>query len=124
MSPRILIIDDSEHLRTMLAVTLKFKSYQVTDAENGLAGLQAALAGTFDLILCDIDMPVMNGLEFVRRFRAEVSPATPILMLTAEDSDLTVRAISAGATAVLCKPFEPIGLLREIERHLGGMTNA
>lgn len=119
MSARILIIDDSEHLRAMLSATLQFKRYRVTDAENGHAGLQAALAGPHDLILCDIDMPVMNGLEFVRRFREQVSPQTPILMLTAEDTDLTSRALSAGATAILYKPFEPIALLKEIERHLG-----
>jgi CheY-like chemotaxis protein len=118
MSPRILIIDDADHLRSVLKLTLEFKGYEVTDAGDGREALDAAHAQAFDLIFCDIEMPVMNGIEFVRHYRAEVSPATPIIMLTAEGNEPIGRALAAGATAVIHKPFEPISLLDEINRHL------
>lgn len=120
MSAHILIIDDADHIRSVLAVTLEFKGYSVTGAENGQAGLDAAAAHKPDFIFCDIEMPVMNGLEFVRRFRAEVDPNTPILMLTAEGDELIKRAMEAGATGSIRKPFEPIQLLKLLEKHLGG----
>ena len=118
MSALILIIDDAEHLRAIMKMTLEFKGYTVHEAGDGREGLDAARAYSFDLIFCDIEMPVMNGIEFVRRFRAEVSLATPIVMLTAEGSGPIGHALSAGATAAVSKPFEPIRLLKEIERHL------
>ena len=116
---RILVIDDAEHLRTVLQLTLQYQGYQVTTAADGQAGLEAARAGAFDLVFCDIEMPVMNGIEFVKRYRAEVSRETPILMLTAEGGELVNQALAAGATSALVKPFEPIRLLREIEQRLG-----
>jgi two-component system chemotaxis response regulator CheY len=119
MAGRILIIDDALHLRQMLKITLEYKGYTVAEAENGLEGLKAAQGQPFDLILCDIEMPVMNGVEFVRRFRDELGSATPIVMLTAEGGDLMKRALAAGATASLTKPFEPIALLSEIEKYVG-----
>lgn len=112
---RVLIIDDSEHLRTVLKLTLQYSGYEVTEAGDGAAGLKLAAEGAFDLILCDIEMPVMNGVEFVRRRREAAGPETPIVMLTAaEDGELARKALAAGATAVLRKPFEPIALLEEI----------
>jgi two-component system chemotaxis response regulator CheY len=116
---RILVIDDAEHLRTVLELTLKFKGYEVVTAADGQAGLEAARAGAFDLVFCDIEMPVMNGIEFVKRYRAEVSRETPILMLTAEGSELVAQALAAGATSAFVKPFEPIRLLKEVEQRLG-----
>lgn len=118
MSTRILIVDDSDHIREMLKMTLEFKGYLVTAAEDGRGGLQFALAEPYDLILCDIDMPVMNGLEFVRQYRESVSTATPLIMLTAEGNELTGRAMTAGATAIINKPFEPLAMLDEIEKYL------
>jgi two-component system, chemotaxis family, chemotaxis protein CheY len=116
---RILVIDDAEHLRTVLELTLKFKGYEVVTAANGQEGLEAARAGAFDLVFCDIEMPVMNGIEFVKRFRSEVSRETPVLMLTAEGSELINQALAAGATSAFIKPFEPIRLLKEVEQRLG-----
>jgi two-component system chemotaxis response regulator CheY len=119
MSARILVIDDADHIRTVMQLTLKFQGYEVTTANDGQEGLTAAAAAPFDLIFCDIEMPVMNGVEFVRRFRAEVSPATPIILLTAERGELIKQAMALGATATIDKPFEPIILLQKIERYLG-----
>lgn len=119
MAARILIIDDSEHLRVVLKLTLEFKGYEAHLAGDGREGLEAVTRqGPFDLIFCDIDMPVMNGLEFVRRYRAEVSSATPIIMLTAEGGELISGALAVGANAAVRKPFEPIQMLREIDKYL------
>lgn len=119
MSGRILIIDDTEHLRAVLELTLKFKGHAVETAADGREGLERArAAGPFDLIFCDIEMPVMNGIEFVKRFRAEFGAETPILMLTAEGDELVAKALAAGATSYIAKPFEPIWLLGEIEKYL------
>jgi CheY-like chemotaxis protein len=115
---RILVIDDAEHLRTVLKLTLEFEGYEVVTADNGQSGLDATRAGAFDLVFCDIEMPVMNGIEFVRRYRAEIDAATPILVLTAEGSELVAQALAAGATSAFVKPFEPIRLLRELQRRL------
>jgi two-component system chemotaxis response regulator CheY len=118
MTAHILIVDDSEHLQTVLKLTLEFKGHGVTVAGDGRAALEAARAEKFDLIFCDIEMPVMNGIEFVRQFRAELGSATPIVMLTAEGDELARRALAAGATGLIHKPFEPIALLKEIDKYL------
>lgn len=118
MSTRILVIDDVENIRTVLKMTLEFKGFEVVTADNGHEGLAAAAAGKFDLVFSDIAMPVMNGVEFCRRFRAEIDRTTPIIMLTAEGDELVAKAMAEGATATVSKPFEPIRLLGEIEKHL------
>lgn len=118
MSPRILAIDDTEHLRTVIRLTLEFKKYEVSLACDGVEGLEAAHAGNFDLILCDIEMPRMGGVEFVRRYREEFGPATPIVMLTAEGDEKIKAALAAGATDAISKPFEPLHLFAAIDKHL------
>lgn len=118
MSAKILIIDDSEQLRSIFKLTLEFKGYSVTTANDGREGLAAAKAQAFDLIFCDIEMPVMNGLEFVRAWRKQGGDTPPIIMLTAEGNDVISMALAAGADGAISKPFEPIHLLNEIERRL------
>lgn len=118
MSPRILAIDDTEHLRAVIRLTLEFKKYDVKLASDGVEALEAARAGRFDVILCDIEMPRMNGVEFVRNYRAEFGPDTPIIMLTAEGDEKVSAARAVGATDAIAKPFEPLQLFAAIDRHL------
>lgn len=118
MSPRILAIDDTEHLRTVIKLTLQFKKYDVSLACDGVEGLEAARAGQFDLILCDIEMPRMGGVEFVRQYRAAFGSATPIVMLTAEGDEKIAAARAAGANDAISKPFEPLHLFAAIDKHL------
>jgi two-component system, chemotaxis family, chemotaxis protein CheY len=119
MSARILVIDDAEHLRSILQLTLEFEGYTVVTAGNGIEGLERAAEGALDMIFCDIDMPGMNGVEFVARYRAQYGEVTPIIMLTAEGDDLIQKALAVGATAALHKPFEPIRVQKEVEKRLG-----
>ena len=65
-------------------------------------------------------MPTMNGVDFVARYRDRHGAATPVIMLTAESDDLMRKALAAGATAALSKPFEPIRVLQQIEKYLNG----
>ncbi len=115
---RILIVEDSKELQDITKMTLEFNGHEAATADNGKEGLEAvAASGPFDLILCDVAMPVMDGLEFMRRFRAEYGRATPIIVLTAESGDIATKASEAGATGYIPKPFEPIQLLEVISQY-------
>jgi two-component system chemotaxis response regulator CheY len=118
MKGSILLIDDADHIRLMLKLTLEFQGHGVTTACNGIEGMARAAEATFDIIFCDIDMPEMNGLEFVARFREKHGTKTPIIMLTAEGGELIQKAMAAGATASISKPFEPIRVLKEVQNQL------
>lgn len=116
---RILTIDDSDHIRQLLGITLRMKRHDVTEATNGQEGFDTLRNGQFDLVLCDVDMPVMTGLEFLVKVRAEIGAAAPpILILTAEPKETREQALGLGACGVLAKPFAPMALFEEIERHL------
>ncbi len=119
MGGRILIIEDQDDFRQLLQMTLDFQGYDVATAENGAKGFDLAKSMEFDLITSDIEMPVMNGIEFVKKYRAEVSKDTPIIMLSAAESDIKETALAAGATELIEKPFEPIKLTEAIKRLLG-----
>lgn len=119
MSARILVIDDTDHLREMIRFTLEFRDYAVDEAENGEVGMSLARKNDYDLVLCDIEMPVMDGVQFVTAFREEIDKKKPILMLTAEENTQMIEAAQqAGATQILFKPFEPMQMLEEVENRL------
>ena len=107
MSAKILVVDDSAIVRQMHAFMLRSAGFEVAEAENGAEALEAALAEKFDLILTDINMPVMDGLEFLKAFRA-FNKRTPFLILTTE-SDLGKKEVAKqlGATGWIVKPFKP-----------------
>lgn len=119
MSASILVLEDSDDFRDLLRMTLEFAGYDVTLARNGHEGLDAARTmPNVAIILSDIDMPEMNGLDFVRAYRAEFGTKTPIIMLSGERAETLKAAIAAGATNSIAKPFEPIQLLDLISRTL------
>lgn len=119
MSKKILIVDDSDDFRSLLKMTLEIEGFDVDDECNGKEGLEAAKRSKYDLIVSDIEMPVMGGLEFVSRFRDEVSRKTPIITLSAEDRNTMDRALQAGATETISKPFEPFVLIERVNKLLG-----
>lgn len=116
----ILIVDDSETIRTQLRVLLESRGFRVTEADNGHAGLERAAREKHDLIIVDVNMPVMSGIEMVAGVRAlPEHAATPIFVLTTESSrDVAKQGKDAGATAWIVKPFQPQVLLRGIEKVL------
>jgi two-component system chemotaxis response regulator CheY len=116
--PKFLIVDDSNSIRQMVSFTLKSAGYDVVEASDGLQGLQKAKGESFDLVISDVNMPNMNGIELCQELRKLSSfEFTPILMLTTESSgDMKVRGKEAGATGWLVKPFNPDKLLATIKR--------
>ncbi|WP_296663059.1 response regulator [Paraburkholderia sp.] len=109
----ILAIDDSASMREILLAALGQAGYEVTLAKDGDEGLEHALAQHFDLVLSDLHMPRVSGLELVRKLRANPSYfETPILILTTESDQTFKTALrDAGATGWLEKPVDPELLL-------------
>ena len=114
---KLLIVDDSTMLRDMLAYALNEGGYNdVTEAVDGVDGLEKAKAMTYDLVITDVNMPNMDGLELVTELRRlpEYSKK-PVLVLTTERSDeMKVKGKNAGATGWIVKPFVPDQLLKAV----------
>ena len=120
MTKSILVVDDSPSLRQMLALTLEEAGFSVMQGENGQDALGRLGTRRVDLIITDLNMPVMDGITFIKsiRTRAE-SKFTPILMLTTESAaEKKAEGKTAGATAWIVKPFEPAKLLQAVDRLL------
>ncbi|ODP95684.1 MULTISPECIES: response regulator [Salinivibrio] len=116
----ILAADDSVSIRQMVSHTLKEAGYHVETANDGADALRKAKSKTFDLIISDVNMPVMDGIEFVKQVReVQQYKFTPILMLTTEGSAEKKSAGKAvGATGWIVKPFNPDTLLKTLKRVL------
>jgi DNA-binding response OmpR family regulator len=105
MPKNILIIEDNKDIAKLVEMHLKDEGHATTLAFDGTKGLEVALSRSFDLIILDIMLPGVDGLEICRRVRA-MSPATPILMLTARSTELDrVLGLELGADDYLTKPF-------------------
>jgi len=117
---RILIIDDDELLRDMLHMQLSRVGYSVTTAADAAEGIRALLANDFDLVVSDVEMPYMNGLEMVRAIRGdEKTRHIPVLMLTAHYDDYTwSQAMRLGVKDYLTKPMKGDELIAAIKRIL------
>ena len=117
----ILAVDDSASMRQMVSFTLKGAGYDVIEAEDGQKALDKAKVSSVDLVLTDVNMPVMDGIELVRNLRTLSDyKFTPILMLTTESAgDKKMEGKSAGATGWLVKPFNPEQLLATIKKVMG-----
>ena len=118
---KILVIDDSETVRSQLRRDLVGFGYEVVEAEDGVVGLSQALAHKPDLILCDVNMPNLDGLSMIRHLRKEPGmSALPIFMLTTESSsDLKATAKELGIRAWITKPHDPVKLNLGIRKVLG-----
>jgi CheY-like chemotaxis protein len=104
---RILVVEDNTDSRDILAKLLRMSGYDVTSASDGESGYVAALAQVPDLIITDVNMPVMGGIELLKKVRLEsVFNETAILVVTAFGDDAVRDAIEAGADAAAAKPFD------------------
>ena len=121
MSKTILTIDDSASIRQMVAMTLKSAGHTVLEAGNGAEGYDQATAHTVHAVITDLNMPVMNGIEFIRKYRTHPSSkGVPIILLTTEsDETLKAEAKAAGATGWIVKPFNEDQLLAVIKKVTG-----
>jgi two-component system, NtrC family, response regulator AtoC len=117
-SRRVLVIDDEAGLRHTLTLILRDEGYQVATAEDGQAGLRAALAESPDLVLCDVRMPRLDGLEFLRQYRDAGGGALVIMMSAYGALESAVEAMRQGAYDYVAKPFnadEVVLTLRKAE---------
>lgn len=114
-SPKhILIIDDEANMRHMLTEVLERKGYQVTAASDGLGALSVLKDRPFDLILCDLRMPQMDGLTFLKKVSEQGLDATTIVMSAYGSIDTAVEAMKQGAADYISKPFKPDEILLKV----------
>jgi two-component system chemotaxis response regulator CheY len=117
---KILSVDDSASMRAMIGFTLKGEGYDVVEAVDGQDGLNKLSGHDFDLIISDVNMPIMDGIEFIRNARKVAKyKFTPILMLTTESGmDKKMEGKAAGATGWIVKPFDPQKLIAVVKKVL------
>lgn len=119
---KILIIDDSPTIRKLIAFILKKEDYLVAEAEDGIDGMEKLANLETDLIIVDLNMPNMDGIQFVKNLRSNYYHMdTPVIMLTTtRDEDLKKDAMNAGVNLFLNKPVQPNFLIYKVESLLKG----
>ena len=123
---RILVIDDDAALRNTLTILLGARGFDVVVAENGKSGIDAIKARPFDLVIVDLFMPGMDGLETTKALRQH-NPSIPIIAVSGfmfggrcpEMPNFDAMATEAGAISTLYKPFRPAELLQAIQKAIG-----
>jgi DNA-binding response OmpR family regulator len=117
MREKILIVEDEEKMARMLELELSHEGYEVFKRSDGTSGLDAALNGDFDLLLLDIMLPGLSGIELLRRLRKEKN--TPVILLTARDEVVDkVLGLDSGADDYVTKPFMTEELLARVRAAL------
>lgn len=121
MAKKVLIVDDSAAIRQSVSYILGQAGYEVKDAEDGAVGVSRLDEDSFDLIITDVNMPNMDGIELVRRARQhEQFKFTPIIVLTTENQDSKMKeGKEAGATGWIVKPFDAEKLLSVVKKLAG-----
>ena len=103
---KILVIDDERSIRNTLKDILEYEKYQVDLAEDGMKGIEKVKSGSYDIVLCDIKMPGMDGIEVMEKL-GEISPDTPVVMISGHGNiDTAVESIKKGAFDFIEKPLD------------------
>lgn len=120
MGKKVMIVDDSKTIRQQVSFTLTKGGYEVIEAEDGQDGIEKLKANSdVAMVISDVNMPNMNGLEMVEKLKSDGS-TVPVIMLTTEGaSDLIQRAKEAGAKGWLVKPFQPDQLVAAVTKIAG-----
>jgi two-component system, chemotaxis family, chemotaxis protein CheY len=116
-----LVVEDSPMMRQLLVFALsRVKNLKVVEADDGVDGLRKLAAGKFDIILTDINMPIMDGLKLVKRIRIDpVHKDTPVIIITTEGSvEDRKRAIELGANAYITKPIQAPQVIAKVKELL------
>jgi type IV pilus assembly protein PilB len=118
--PRILVVEDSSTISTVVKYFLELDGFEVAVADNGISGLEMAKSETPDLIISDVQMPGLDGMALVRALRSHQSTSkVPILMLTSEDSvESETKGFAMGADDYIVKPVEPRRLAARVRTAL------
>lgn len=118
---KVLVVEDSPTMRQLIVFALKrIRNFQIVEANDGVDGLKKLNAEKFDLILTDINMPIMDGLKLVSMIRNDPNYKTvPIVIITTEGaSEDRDRALSLGANAYITKPIQTVQILDTVKRLL------
>ena len=126
-----LVVEDSPMMRQLLVFALsRIRNLRVTEADDGVDGLRKLAASRFDIIITDINMPIMDGLKLVKRIRSDaVHRDTPVVIITTEGStEDRQRALQLGANAYITKPIQAPQVIAKVRELLGietppGSTN-
>lgn len=114
MGKRVLIVDDSEMVRNFHCYILKILGFEADIAENGAVGLEKVLSNKYEVVITDINMPKMDGYEFIEKVR-EAHIDIPIIIVSTEDECKDIKkGIKAGCNAYLVKPTEPEELVNTV----------
>ena len=116
-----LVVEDSPMMRQLLVLALsRVRNLRVTEADDGVDGLRKLAGGKFDIILTDINMPVMDGLKLVKRVRTDDSlKAIPIVIITTEGAEEDrQRALALGANAYITKPIQAPQVIAKVKELL------
>lgn len=120
MSTTILVMDDDESMRELLALHLRNAGYQVLLAEDAIVAGQMVVKHRPDLLIADVEMPYMDGLQFVEALRGDPAvSATPVIFLTSR-TDIAQRAAELGALGYLTKPVLADRLLSDVAKYISG----
>jgi CheY-like chemotaxis protein len=112
-----LVVDDSGTMRQLIVMTLKkMGSSSIADAPNGRVALEKLAAGIPDIVLTDIDMPEMNGLEFIEKARAQYATLPIVILSTHGDEATRDKGLTLGANDYLTKPLSGSKLMDVLER--------
>jgi two-component system chemotaxis response regulator CheY len=117
-----LVVEDSPMMRQLLVIALsRVKNLKVTEADDGVDGLRKLAAAKFDIILTDINMPIMDGLKLVKRVRTDPAhKLTPIVVISTEGSqEDRERAMLLGANAYITKPIQGPQVVAKVKELLG-----
>jgi DNA-binding NtrC family response regulator len=118
MKRRVLIIEDDAQMRDMLAISLRRSDFEAITSESATAGLEVLQGSKFDVVVTDINMRGLDGIEFCRRV-AGTHPDLPVIVITAFGSmDTAIAALRAGAVDFIPKPFELEALTAAVQRAL------
>ncbi|MDH4215593.1 MAG: response regulator [Gallionella sp.] len=118
MAKTILVVDDSAGIRQIVSFTLKSAGYNVIEGVDGADALAKLAGQKVHLIICDVNMPVMDGISFVKKIKKSASyKFTPIIMLTTESQEKKkMEGLEAGAKAWVVKPFQPEQMLNAVSK--------
>jgi Response regulators consisting of a CheY-like receiver domain and a winged-helix DNA-binding domain len=122
MQKHILIVDDSKTVRNLVAFILKKEGFRVTQAEDGLDGLEKLYSSAdIDLIISDVNMPRMDGFTFIRNVREQAAYRDlPIVVLSTEGQEKDIKqGIALGANLYMVKPAQPEKMVKNVMMLLG-----
>lgn len=118
---KVLVVDDSPVVRSFHMNILKIEGFVAEGAGDGIEAMEKALNHRYDLILCDINMPNMDGLTFIKGYREQEPDGPPVIILTTQEEEIhRKKGYASGANLYLVKPVAPNQLILHIKLLMGG----